>query len=65
MFTNTIKFSMYFKEENEFLTWDDGEITPTSNQKFLQWGEYLKMMRRIAWEVDIVEELDYKRAEYD
>ena len=56
---------MYFKEENEFLTWDDGEITPTSNWKFLQWGEYLKMMRRNAWEVDIAEELDYKRAEYD
>ena len=56
---------MYFKEENEFLTWDDGEITPTSDWKFLQWGEYLKMMRRIAWEVDIAEELDYKRVEYD
>ena len=40
---------MYFKEENEFLTWDDRE-------KILK-------MRRIAWEVDIAEELDYTRAD--
>ena len=40
---------MYFKQENELLTWDDREITPTPRMYSCgSWGEAMKKMRKLC-----------------
>ena len=40
---------MYFKQENEFLTWDDREITPSLGMySYGSWGEAVKKMRKLC-----------------